>query len=386
MKNPFPDDIYQELYQDIRLEKMYQEEVKARTDCAPLFSRLTKQVQKSEEEEAIVTQAKHRSKKKKQKKAAASSDIKTLPPTPVSEERRKRDTLMGKRNMRYAFSTKHRVLHDRECPLAKEISDADFRMQEEFSEKMKLCTTCYRKAVIRSGLDPDHAKWLHYYELAFQRLGATNQDLYDLIIKKKANLAGVDMGTVVFQLNNDAWKIQKEPNEEFLLFHNNYRLIDDNENYERLLRKDFHFQRRYTGEDGFHLILEYIYSYSWGDHIERFQAEIVPEEIKKSVRKSLESVENYATMPAYTTMVSAYFCVIDCDNKISSKWESKKKQSLSEKYDLIICRVPRWEVADFKDALSALKQSVANLGYEDYPEVCKATLQTQPLPKPPRHW
>ena len=44
----------------------------------------------------------------------------------VSPEKRRRDSLMADKRMRYAYSVSDDVIHDRDCSKVSEIRDADF--------------------------------------------------------------------------------------------------------------------------------------------------------------------------------------------------------------------------------------------------------------------
>ena len=68
---------------------------------------------------------------------------------------RKRTSKMDNHQMRYAFSSDRMLLHDRECELVKEIPDEKFDMLEYIDESMNLCKHCYRRAIIRNGIDDD---------------------------------------------------------------------------------------------------------------------------------------------------------------------------------------------------------------------------------------
>ncbi|MBQ5748904.1 MAG: hypothetical protein IIV87_01980, partial [Oscillospiraceae bacterium] len=116
---------------------------------------------------------------------------KTMAAAEVSTARRRRDSLLGNRKMRYAYSAKKFVLHDRACRHVNAIRDEDFEMLSEFCLSMPLCEECFYTAVLRSAIDYDDEKYIDAYVNIFQRFGADTKELYRLLIENHARLFDV---------------------------------------------------------------------------------------------------------------------------------------------------------------------------------------------------
>lgn len=76
----------------------------------------------------------------------------------VSPERRRRDSLMSNRAMRYAYSSVEKRLHDRDCAEVSKIPDTEFEMLTEYRTDLKRCWLCGRRAIVRAGISCDDAK------------------------------------------------------------------------------------------------------------------------------------------------------------------------------------------------------------------------------------
>lgn len=76
----------------------------------------------------------------------------------VSPERRRRNSLMSNRAMRYAYSSVEKRLHDRDCAEVSKIPDTEFEMLTEYRTDLKRCWLCGRRAIVRAGISCDDAK------------------------------------------------------------------------------------------------------------------------------------------------------------------------------------------------------------------------------------
>ena len=164
-----------------------------------------------------------------------------VPPKPfTTQARRRRETLLAKPNLLYVHDTKSDLIHDRDCPRVADIQDVAFTMQEGFPKGKKFCNACYRKALIRKGINSQGQR-INRYVNAFNHMRARNEDLYLLFIVHKAQLISVSKNeySVCIQVKDDRWRIQRTE-DELQLYHNNYKVMADGE---RVFYNDFHRQK-----------------------------------------------------------------------------------------------------------------------------------------------
>ncbi len=164
-----------------------------------------------------------------------------VPPKPfTTQARRRRETLLAKPNLLYVHDTKANLFHDRDCPRVTDIQDKAFTMQEGFPKGNKFCNVCYRKALIRKGINSQGQR-INRYVNAFNHMRARNEDLYLLFIVHKAQLISVSKNeySVCIQVKDDRWRIQRTE-DELQLYHNNYKVMADGE---RIFYNDFHRQK-----------------------------------------------------------------------------------------------------------------------------------------------
>lgn len=95
----------------------------------------------------------------------------------VSPAKRRRSSKMDNHAMKYAYSKKLWVLHDRDCVLVPMIHDEDFEMMEALDISMGTCSRCYRMALIRAGIGDDGKKIRAYLNF-FDKVSASNKELY----------------------------------------------------------------------------------------------------------------------------------------------------------------------------------------------------------------
>lgn len=91
---------------------------------------------------------------------------------PVSEEQQqlmmKRSSAMDNKKIVYAYSATDDKVHDKACPLVKQISNRDFRASETLPEGRWLCLNCRMMMVVRRGCGDD---FKHYdmYKRVFSK-------------------------------------------------------------------------------------------------------------------------------------------------------------------------------------------------------------------------
>ncbi|MBQ8263475.1 MAG: hypothetical protein IJY96_01715 [Oscillospiraceae bacterium] len=286
----------------------------------------------------------------------------------MSEDRRRRDRLMGNRQMRYAYSVFDAVLHDRDCPELRKIRDKDFYMLEDFCPEMELCPLCANKALVRSAIGDD-VKHLDAYVGTLKRFGARMVDLQEFILKGKGRFAAVDIDSLCVELGDDRWIICREDG-VLHLYHNNYEVIG---NFERIFREGYHLQG--DGEaHSFRYYVNYICTYSWQEHVELMKAEAL-ERKKAETRAALENAENMICEKR--GLIYIKFALLDCDRKALLMCRKRglalkvqERIALDTPYEIIRLRIPRWKKKALTAAMDELKEYSVGAQFWDYAEKC----------------
>ena len=249
-----------------RIARNYQRE-----DFSELLSSLN---ETGNEEEAL---------KRKQLPSNNSASTPTAPL--VSPAKRRRDSLMDNQKMKFAYSEGAKKFHDRSCRLVGNIKDEKFRMSDTFPTEISPCPLCYRKSLIRAGVQPHESKLFEAYEKALQMLKASTKAIHKLTIEHEGKFCGVGIGEVSFAVKDDKWCIKIEANGAFCLYHNSYYRIGDDD---RLLRKDFHLQKilENTGKGCFLHFVNIACSYSWEAHCDETEAHAEEKSMKPEAQKA----------------------------------------------------------------------------------------------------
>lgn len=292
----------------------------------------------------------------------------------VSPDKRRRDSLMDNKRMRYAYSAGDLVLHDRDCPQVAKILDYQFHMLSDYSHELKPCPTCRRKALIRAGINTDDAKKITAYENVFKLFGTSTEDLYTLIIENKAELSNVNLNSVNIKVHEDKWILLKD-NKSLNLYHNNYDITTD---YERILRNSFH-QQFHGSIKSVHYAIKTMCTYSWADHVIRLMT-LAYENSRKQLRERLADIRNWVKVEHFS-LLNSYFVILDCNSKASRYFRKNKtkanilSRSPSETpYHVLTCRVRKWNRKKFYTALDQLKEYSVIFDYDEYADQCIAQL------------
>lgn len=183
----------------------------------------------------------------------------------VDIAKRKRSSLIDNPKMLYAYSSKYKVLHDRDCPYVKDISDKEFCMSSMFIKDMRHCSACYRKSLIRNGVGDDRRRMVAY-ERFFNQLKVSNKDLYLLLIEHEAKLKWINNDIMQVHLKDDTWRIIRSAG-QLELWHNNYICMDD---LTRHFTDKFHKQN-FCDFPTFHTLLMLMLNYSWECHVAKLE-------------------------------------------------------------------------------------------------------------------
>ena len=302
------------------------------------------------------------------------SNIYSFPTPHISPDKRRRDSLMDNKKMRYAYSTIDLILHDRDCPHVAKILDCQFKMLSDYSHELKPCPVCRRKALIRAGIRTDDAKKIAAYENVFQLFDTSTEDLYTLIIENKAQLSNVNLNSVNIKVREDQWVLLKEKN-ALSLYHNNY---DVTTNYERILKNSFHQQFRGSIKSA-HYAITTMCTYSWPDHVIRLM-KLTYENSRKQLRAHLSNIRNWTNIDRFS-LFHSYFIILDCNNRASRYFRKNKVQvnilssSFSASpYQVLTCKIRKWNKKKFYIALEQLKEYSVICDYDEYASQCIAHL------------
>ena len=272
---------------------------------------------------------------------------------------------------RFFYSTKHRLLHDHDCPHIKEISDEHLRMLPKFPTDMRYCNDCYRRALLRAGLESNAARQMITYENTLLRLGASNQNLRTLTVENGAKFCGVGVDKVQLKVHDDTWEIRKK-GDVLLLYHNNYTVTD---NYERCFDGGFHLQRSSVGDNSFYYFTTIMVGYSWPDHVKLLK-EQEAERQRQQRKEFLAQVFNFEKLNRFSLLFDTYIC-LDCNGKLPRFFHRNRVctkelayQSRMNTYALRLYRVPIFHRHRFRKALEDLKEYSIVADFPEYGPNC----------------
>ncbi len=290
----------------------------------------------------------------------------------VSPEKRRRDSLMSNRTMRYAYSSVEKRIHDRDCTEVPKIPDAEFEMSAEYRTGLKRCWLCRRRAIARAGISCDDAKRMDAYMDLLRRFGAMTGELYTLIVVNHAQLFDVKQNSVRIRCGEDKWMLCGDQ-AGLSLYHNNYEVL---ENYERLLKPTFHLQQTREQPRAFHFLIDLMLHYSWPEHVERFKAEALAQK-QEALRARFRQTSN-ALRQNHWSLLYIYYTAIDYEDKLYTYCAENKAKlkilsvdAIQQPYRILYCRVRRWEVSRFLKAAERLKEDSIKAADASYVTTCE---------------
>lgn len=313
------------------------------------FSSLIKKEEPPEKEEKMLKSNSKRGKKKKTKQQ----------PKVVDTATRIRSSKMDNAKMKYAYSKRKMIIHDKDCSLVKNIPNIEFEMLEKLDIGMKLCLVCYRSALIRNGIE-EGGKKIPSYLMFFKEIGATNKDLYTLLLRHEAKIKLMDGNTLRVQEKEDSWLIKKSKDSDEL-FHNNYIKL---EGLSRYITSGYHSQAVFP-KGRFQQLMQVILKYSWTDHVES--------ELNELPIKNYRKVKKLSLLNAHYVFVNndePFAEQLFVDNQIRVRF-GKKKEIEGVLYHVISCKVRKRDSDTLQAAFEKLKLKLLLSGYTDYLNVCK---------------
>lgn len=185
---------------------------------------------------------------------------------PVSEEQKqlmmKRSSAMDNKKIVYVYSATDSKVHDKACPLVKQISNQDFRASETLPEGRWLCLNCRMMMVVRRGCGDD---FKHYdlYKRFFQRGGIRVEAVEELVDQYGARIRMEDPDTLWIKCREDQWKIILNEDRKVTLLHNNYMMLDETQRY---ILGGYHNQTP-SGNAAMSYAFKLIENYTWEGHL-----------------------------------------------------------------------------------------------------------------------
>lgn len=195
-------------------------------------------------------------------------------------------------NIRYVFSSKDDVVHDKTCWMAERIPYEEFDASQKFPEGRRLCPYCKKQLYIRRAIGEDTKNYPLYVRMF--ECGKVNFGIIErLLAEKGAKLHMETSDIMMVTCKEDTWKIEMDEEGKCMLYHNNYKRISDTE---RFIMSGFHLQKNYTAP--LYEFLKYIENYDWQKHVEMKKAAQVVEEriveeevVQETVQEAIQEKE-----------------------------------------------------------------------------------------------
>lgn len=304
--------------------------------------------------------------------APAATASATAAKVTVSPAKRRRDSLLSNRNMKYIISKAGDECHDRDCPSAVSIPDELFDMCLTLPDDKRFCPKCFRKAVIRSGLAADLSKYMDAAVNLFNRCYASTMDLRMLFIANNAAVLRVEQDRIYLKVHDDCWIVRHTDN-GCLLYHNNYTMLNAKE---RLMQDGFHLQ--VDRAMPFRHAALTMCQYSWSGHLK------LKEEQRKllnqaKLRQALVSLSPFIRLPR-PSLLYRYYRVADVGDHLANAPFPVKILSAQPQPETacteVICRISRWRTRSFLAVADAISLYVIAHERNDYIPFCRRMLDS----------
>lgn len=280
----------------------------------------------------------------------------------VTPEKRRRDSLMSNRKLRFVLSENGQV-HDRDCPHAARIPDEDFSMCEDFPQGSTMCFACHRKTLIRKGLDLDLTKYLDAAVWFFQKVGAKAVDLEALFIKHNARIYRIEIGCLYLKVNSDCWFLELADSKSCWLYHNNYCLLN---NGQRIMEAGFHLQ--VDKPIPFYNAMVTMCRYTWIPHVQ-ITAEEGKAQRQAEMRQRLATIPGYRLTPKRSLLFRYFQIAVPADYPEALPFRILKKGSYND-CNMFLCRVPFWKKKRISVAADDVKSYCAEHEKLYYEQLC----------------
>ena len=174
------------------------------------------------------------------------------------EESEERHRIMSDQRIKYFYSKKDGIIHDKHCDNAKDILDEDLLWAEEYLPKLKPCPDCMIHAYIIAGAkDP---REIETYFGFFEKTQMTTKQIRNIYIENRMKTR-IYMDTMTVWHKKDTWRIKSLPKKGHVqLYHNNYTV---EKNGVREFTQGFHIQSLMCSDTDIRYALSIIKKYEY---------------------------------------------------------------------------------------------------------------------------
>lgn len=176
----------------------------------------------------------------------------------VPRETEKRHRIMSNEKIKFLYSNKLGVIHEKHCICAKHIPDEELEYCQEYQTDLKPCPECMIQAYIISGAkDPKEIDW---YLRFFEKVGITEERAKNIFIDNKMNTR-ISPDIMTIWHKEDTWRIKALPKKgRVQVFHNNYKVKAKGE---RSFTQGFHLQSPACADTNIDYALSVIKNYKY---------------------------------------------------------------------------------------------------------------------------
>ena len=136
------------------------------------------------------------------------------------EESKERHRIMSNQKIKYLYSRKDGIIHDKHCDNVKNILDEDLLWTEEYLPNLKPCPECMIQAYVSAGAkDP---KEMETYLSFFEKAKMTIDQIRNVYVENGMKTR-ISIDTMTVWHKEDTWRIKNLPKKGHVqLYHNNY--------------------------------------------------------------------------------------------------------------------------------------------------------------------
>ena len=136
------------------------------------------------------------------------------------EESKERHRIMSNQKIKYLYSRKDGIIHDKHCDSVKDILDEDLLWTEEYLPNLKPCPECMIQAYVSAGAKD--SKELETYLGFFEKTKMTIDQIRNVYVENGMKTR-ISIDTMTVWHKEDTWRIKNLPKKGHVqLYHNNY--------------------------------------------------------------------------------------------------------------------------------------------------------------------
>lgn len=149
--------------------------------------------------------------------------------------------------------------HDKSCEKLQYYSADTITYLPAAGANVEFHAACYRRAMIRSGIDTSEQKNIDKYFKYFERVNPYPQTLKDLFLIRGAKMHLINRDMLEITLDEDRWKVEFDYLlNRYVLWHNSYYIVNE----ERVFTGDFHVQDVKLDDTWSHIVYNILH-YKW---------------------------------------------------------------------------------------------------------------------------